>query len=924
MATPTWQPGTIYPPGALVRPRSTAPVDVGQPNDPGFESGLLDDWDWSTDGGANIDPTVQSVTKFAGTYALRWVGAAGTVEGGRALALVNGERAAVTPGQNIQGDCYILYNTGGFTPGSSGYARIYWYDAADVLLSITDGSDVDNSLGANRWGHSHVNGTAPPNAAFASMGAYLLSSGGDVYVDNFSWNYAVSGVPAGLIFKAVQDDAGYSDSVEPTWPTVLGNTVVDNEVTWEAVATSRVTWEATPILKSGSSEPTFPTLPGGNVVDNTIVWEAISRRVEDENCPNTKTVIIAASKIFAGDDDIIKFSATVNPLDWTSANDAGYLPFGLKTFGANPVAAMGLYRANLVAFNSQGFQMWQVDEDPANMAFLDAVPIGSTYPKTWVPVANDLAGLTAVGIRNIGIAGASTNLQADGVGEPIDPLVKAKIKELESDDDVLSLFWPATGQHWTIFGDEAFVLTVNAAKKKSWSRYVFPEAIVAWTLEGNTLVLRTETGKVWEMDDEVFQDDVYSVSDPLVLSGSNSALTNSLSWDEAEVGDENIAYYSLERSTGVGSTSFAEIAQIPGGDPREYDDEDLAQTTTYNYRVRAVDTSHIPNEYSNTVALETSTAMFVAVSSNGGAQQFATSPDAQTWSLVNSPAARLWGCVVWVQELGLFIASAYDAAGSGYTTRIATSPDGTTWTLRDAGVDVVLGGIAYSAAENRLIVSCMTSSATANAVTSTDGGVTWSTVDTTLAFNNCPVRAEELDEWLMLGTNGGSTKTANSSDGTAWSGPNTDPAAESTGVIYGMYVPEQNKYWFISAVGSSYTSTGGSAMTRHTFNAVGANAGSGGGPWGSMAWNGTIGVACSGGGNGTLYSSTDGQTWTSRLVSFAIGVTWSETLGLFVAVGTTASLGSGTGRCWTSPDGITWTQQTIANQRWRSVAQGFV
>ena len=186
MTTPAWSPGTLYSPGALVRPRSASPVDVGQPDNAGFEDGDLSDWDWSTAGGANIDPTVQSTHKFQGTYALRWVGAAGSVEGGRALDLVSEERAVVTPGQNIQGECYIMYNPGGFTPGSSGFARIYWYDASNVLISSTDGSDVDNTLGANRWGNSQVIGTAPANAAFASLGARLLSSGGDIYIDNSS------------------------------------------------------------------------------------------------------------------------------------------------------------------------------------------------------------------------------------------------------------------------------------------------------------------------------------------------------------------------------------------------------------------------------------------------------------------------------------------------------------------------------------------------------------------------------------------------------------------------------------------------------------------------------------------------------------------------------------------------------------------
>src|SRR5690606_510990 len=117
---------------------------------------------------------------------------------------------------------------------------------------------------------------------------------------------------------------------------------------------------------------------GELVSDGIIAWECVVRNVTDERCPNTKVVLIAASKIFAVDEDIVAFSATVNPLDWSTQGDAGYLPTGLRQYGANPMTALGLYRGNLVAWNSQGMQIWQVDEDPARMQLLDALPIGST------------------------------------------------------------------------------------------------------------------------------------------------------------------------------------------------------------------------------------------------------------------------------------------------------------------------------------------------------------------------------------------------------------------------------------------------------------------------------------------------------------------------------------------------------------------
>jgi hypothetical protein len=511
MTTPAWQPGYLYVPGAVVKRVSSPPAVATTPTNPGFESG---DSGWTKDAGWGITTSGQ---RFAGAWSAEFNATATN------RRIVNTYLAVIAPGQIINASCQV--NQGPSAAGVAGArVEIDWLDASDVLLSTDQGNLVD-SASNNNWLQSSVTATAPAGAAKARIAAsaFRNSGSGKVWVDSFLWNYAFIPSLDSLVFTAVQTEPGLSGSAEPVWPLTNGLTVVDNEVTWEATTASRVVWEATPIMTSGTVEPTWPTQVGQTVSDNNqIIWTAISRQITDENCPNSKVVAIAASKIFAGDDDIIRYCATVNPLDWTTRDDAGYLPFGLQTYGANPVAALGLYRSNLIALNSQGFQMWQVDQDPANNAFLDAVPVGSTYTHTWRPIANDLIGLNPVGIRNLSIAGASTNLQADGVGEPIDVLVKAKIRLLDRDDDPIGLLWPATGQYWLIFGDEAFVLTINGAKKKSWSRYVFPEEITDWTLDGNTLVLRTETGKVWELDEDALYDDMHSSDSTTVYTGSTT------------------------------------------------------------------------------------------------------------------------------------------------------------------------------------------------------------------------------------------------------------------------------------------------------------------------------------------------------------------------------------------------------------------
>jgi hypothetical protein len=495
MATPIWQSGTLYNPGALVQPSTSPPVVTDQPTNGNFEGGNTG---WTLGSGFSIGEFGQA---FQGTWSLQYN------QNGSPQRATNANLVPVNVGQVINFSARV--QQGASSSGQAGaLAAIDWLDASGVLVSTTQGNLVSSGSNAE-WKVSSGSGVCPPGATQARMAcdAYRNSGSAPLWVDDFTWDYAYSGPPDGLIFRAVQADAGFSGNNEPTWPTVLGNTVVDNEVTWEAVLASRVTWEATPILLSGTVEPTWPTVVQSTVADNTIAWEAVSRRVEDEKCPNTKVVVIAVSKIFAADNDIIKYSATVNPLDWSTEEDAGYLPFGLQTYGANPVTAMGLYRSNLVAFNGAGFQMWQIDQDPVNMALLDAVPVGSLYHKALSPVSNDLSLLTNQGIRTVGIAGASTNLKAGDFGKQLDPLVRAKIKEAVYEGR--ALYWPAQGQYWLFFGDEAFVLTMNGgAKDKSFSRYVFPEAITDWTLVGDDLYLRTEEDKVWKVDDDALMDDM--------------------------------------------------------------------------------------------------------------------------------------------------------------------------------------------------------------------------------------------------------------------------------------------------------------------------------------------------------------------------------------------------------------------------------
>ncbi len=508
-----WLPGRLYQPGDLTRATNSGVVTQPQINNPDFEDGDTN-WIDTGMGSFTIDATAPV---FHGTQSakLGWT----SNPNAQTLTVINDARLPVSPGQLVTATFYVISEITG------DYARIMpmiqWYAEGGSPISATelvqDGTSVGgeariNSSGLSSaaangvWVPLEVTGIAPSGAA--SWSARFDATWGDCHwtVDYITANYADAGTANTLLFRAVQAAAGFSGSVEPVWPASVGLTVVDNEVTWEAVSGNSVTWQANRILVSGSTEPGgtsgWPETVGASIADNTIVWILDSRQVTDTNAPQSEIVLIAASKIYAADVDIVPYCATVNPLDWTTPDDAGYLAFGLQQYGANPVTAMGLYRGNVVVFNSQGCQIWQADEDPAAITLLDAMPIPCTFPKSVSPVGDDLVLLTNLGIRSLALAGASVNLSGGWFGKQVDPLVVAAIAEAEEEGwTPRALYWPAHGQYWLFFGAQAFVLTINGPGKeqKSWSRYTFPWVIDAWTLAGEDLYLRA--GELVELVD---------------------------------------------------------------------------------------------------------------------------------------------------------------------------------------------------------------------------------------------------------------------------------------------------------------------------------------------------------------------------------------------------------------------------------------
>lgn len=487
MAAPVWQPGTLYLPGDLVQPITQPPPNNPQVVNGDFSAGNTG-WTFSGDG-------VYSPSGGYGGGGPSMILAGDKPDG---LGINNTMLVVPVGGQLV---ATSMINQGASSAGkTAGWTEIRWYDSLNQLLQTDKGNVVDSGSGG-AWHQSKVTSTRPASAAYAKAAIHLTSVADHnkpIWGDNLAVSGASAGLPEGLVYKAVQAESGTSGSSEPAWPGILGQQVIDNEVIWEAVTTSRVTWTASPRYVSGATEPDWPTDIGAMVKDGTINWRAISRRVTDEKCPQSKVVAIVASKVFAADKDIVRFSATANPLDWSTADDAGYLPTGLQQANSNHIAVLAPYRANLAPMNASSFQNWQVDPDPASMAILDQMDgVGSVWPRAAVGVSNDLFYLSQLGVRTIGIANAAENLAAGDVGAPIDVLVQDALRlTVANEGRAIATYYPGAGQYWLAFPDAepvGPVITGNAPDAIIGLAYTFAYTVIAGSTPVTGVILASGT-----------------------------------------------------------------------------------------------------------------------------------------------------------------------------------------------------------------------------------------------------------------------------------------------------------------------------------------------------------------------------------------------------------------------------------------------
>ena len=231
--------------------------------------------------------------------------------------------------------------------------------------------------------------------------------------------------------------------------------------------------------------------------------------IADANCPKTKACIKLASKIFAvgaGAGDVVRYCKTGAPRDWTTANDAGFLPTGLNSRGDRATNALGTYQNKLVALSKDGAQVWLVDPDPTLMKLEDTVEnVGTSFARTVANVAGDLLFLSDYGFRSITTLQLTDSLADVDVGSPIDALVRPETKVPGITPK--SHYFYGTGQYICAIGNRLFVYSISrTAKIAAWSQYFIPTAVDAFAELGQELYIRAGDA-VYKLDPAATTDD---------------------------------------------------------------------------------------------------------------------------------------------------------------------------------------------------------------------------------------------------------------------------------------------------------------------------------------------------------------------------------------------------------------------------------
>jgi hypothetical protein len=267
-------------------------------------------------------------------------------------------------------------------------------------------------------------------------------------------------------------------------------------------------------LTSGGASITTSGSQSGVHTVARVDANSIPSRAAGSGCPNSKMAVKAEARIYCIDpaNDEVNFTYQGSAIDWNTiaaaSTDAGSIPFGRNSPGAETPTSLSSYNGRLVVFGVDNTQLYLISADASLIALDKAVGgLGCTAAKTPANFASDLIFLAKAGFRSVSAQAVSENLQDTDVGSPIDTLVRGLALT-----DPKAVYFPEQNQYWCmssgISDTTAWVYTYSrSAKIAAWSKYILPFVVDDATNHDGDLYVRSgDSVLTMDSTDSVFAD----------------------------------------------------------------------------------------------------------------------------------------------------------------------------------------------------------------------------------------------------------------------------------------------------------------------------------------------------------------------------------------------------------------------------------
>ena len=268
-------------------------------------------------------------------------------------------------------------------------------------------------------------------------------------------------------------------------------------------------------VSTGATEPVWPTTPGETVEDGQITWKTVQTLVTDTRCPNGPEVLVHQSKVYGigsnlpiqgtnmdslDETDIVRYSATNDPFDWSTPDDAGFIAVGVQSTGSEVAKALGKYDNQLAVLMEDNVQIWAVDPDPERNALIRSIgDIGVSLSETVANIGTDLIYLSDSGFRSISQQIDTVNLEDTDLGSPVDDPVVAAVATAVGTPT--AAHFSGLGQYLCAVDNELWAWTWSRnAEVIAWSRYEVPLSVDYFAQLTNRLFMRGLGGELVHLD----------------------------------------------------------------------------------------------------------------------------------------------------------------------------------------------------------------------------------------------------------------------------------------------------------------------------------------------------------------------------------------------------------------------------------------